>query len=45
VNDIVRRSLGLFKGKGKGSPYSIRALGPELIPVIGSEPAGDLMNV
>jgi len=21
------------KGKGKGSPYSIRMLGPELIPV------------
>ena len=26
------------KGKGKGSPYSNRALGPELIPVIGSPP-------
>jgi len=29
--------------KGKGSPYSITELGvPELIPVLGSQPAGDV---
>ena len=29
--------------KGKNSPYSItERLGPELIPVLGSQPAGDM---
>ena len=31
--------------KGKGSPYSITELRvPELIPVLGSQPAGDVSN-
>jgi len=31
------------KGKGKGSPYSITERRvPELIPVLGSQPAGDV---
>jgi len=33
------------KGKGKGSPYSITELRvPELIPVLGSQPAGDVCH-
>jgi len=32
-----------IKGKGKGSPYSITERRvPELIPVLGSQPAGDV---
>jgi len=31
----------MVKGKGKGSPYSItERMVPELIPVLGSQPAG-----
>jgi len=31
--------------KGKGSPYSItERRGPELIPVLGSQPAGDVSH-
>jgi len=31
-----------MKGKGKGSPYSIaERRAPELIPVLGRQPAGD----
>ena len=33
------------KGKGKGSPYSITEHRvPELIPVLGSQPAGDVSH-
>ena len=33
------------KGKGKGSPYSIAdSRVPELIPVLGSQPAGDVSH-
>jgi len=33
------------KGKGKGSPYSItKRRVPELIPVLGSQPAGDVSH-
>jgi len=33
------------KGKGKGSPYSITEHRiPELIPIIGSQPAGDVSH-
>jgi len=33
------------KGKGKNSPYSISERRvPELIPVLGSQPAGDVSN-
>jgi len=35
----------LLKDKGKGSPYSIvERKVPELIPVLGSEPAGDMSH-
>ena len=35
--------LTLLKGKGKGSPYWITERRvPELIPVLGSQPAGDV---
>ena len=38
-----RRSLGCKKSKG--SPYSITERGvPELIPVLGSQPAGDVSH-
>jgi len=38
------KSTGLSK-KGKGSPYSITDHNvPELIPVLGSQPAGDLSH-
>ena len=30
--------------KGKGSPYLIRALGPELIPCLGSQPVDDIVT-
>jgi len=33
------------KGKGKGSPYSIAERRvPQLIPVLGSQPAGDVSH-
>ena len=36
---------GKGKGKGKGSPYSITERRvPELIPVLGSQPAGDVSH-
>ena len=35
-----------LKGKGKGSPYSITERRvPELIPVLGSQPAGDVNHI
>ena len=38
----VASSSSGVKGKGKGSPYSItESRVPELIPVLGSQPAGD----
>ena len=41
---FVRR-LRCPKGKGKGSPYSITERRvPELIPVLGSQPAGDVSH-
>jgi len=37
--------LNLKKVKGKGSSYSIAERGvPELIPVLGSQPAGDVSH-
>ena len=43
-----RRALGfwlLWNKKGKGSPYSITERRvPELIPVLGSQPAGDVSH-
>ena len=39
------RPKGLFTAKGKGSPYSIiERRVPELIPVFGSQPAGDVSH-
>jgi len=36
-------SLSVFVKKGKGGPYSItKRRVPELIPVLGSQPAGDV---
>ena len=42
-NDRLHANATTDKGKGKASPYSIteRRL-PELIPVLGSQPAGDV---
>jgi len=38
-------SSGTLKGKGKGNPYSIAERRvPELIPVLGSQPAGDVSH-
>jgi len=35
----------MLLGKGKGSPYSITDRGvPELIPILGSQPAGDVSH-
>jgi len=35
----------MTKGKGKGSPYSVTERRvPELIPVLGSQPAGDVSH-
>jgi len=40
-----RRCLLRSRLKGKGSPYSITERGvPELIPVLGSQPAGDVSH-
>jgi len=37
--------VGTVSKKGKGSPYSITECRvPELIPVLGSQPAGDLSH-
>ena len=37
--------IDTHKGKGKGSPYSITERRvPELIPVLGSQPAGDVSH-
>ena len=44
LDTALRHSLNLLKGikKRKGSPYSIAGRRvPELIPVLGSQPAGD----
>ena len=48
---FYQKSKGLFLlehiilGKGKGSPYSIAERRvPELIPVLGSQPAGDVSH-
>jgi len=36
-------TVGDGKGKGKGSPYSVAERRvPELIPILGSQPAGDV---
>ena len=37
-------SVTISKVKGKGSPYSIAERIPELIPVLGSQPAGDVSH-
>ena len=43
-NKFQERSSGIFK-KDKGSPYSIiERMVPELIPVLGSQPAGDMSH-
>jgi len=43
-NKFQERPSGIFK-KGKGSPYSIiERMVPELIPVLGSQPAGDMSH-
>jgi len=40
-----RPRLGRLKVKGKGSPYTISERRvPELIPVLGSQPAGDVSH-
>ena len=37
--------LKIFRPKGKGSPYSITERRvPELIPVLGNQPAGDVSH-
>jgi len=39
------KNIKKVKGKGKGSPYSITERRvPELIPVLGSQPAGDVSH-
>jgi len=39
----VHASLYVTENKGKGSPYSITERSvPELIPILGSQPAGDV---
>ena len=44
ASNILPRSLAPLKGK-KGSPYSITERRvPELIPVLGSQPAGDVSH-
>jgi len=43
-NKFQERSSGIFK-KDKASPYSIiERMVPELIPVLGSQPAGDMSH-
>ena len=43
--DNVVTSLTYYTIKGKGSPYSITERRvPELIPVLGSQPAGDVSH-
>jgi len=42
---LITYSRVLFLLKGKGSPYSITERRvPELVPVLGSEPAGDVSH-
>jgi len=43
--DAILRNFAVQIGKDKGSPYSIseRRI-PELIPVLGSQPAGDVSH-
>ena len=41
----IRQPATLLLGKGKGNPYSISERRvPELIPVLGSQPAGDVSH-
>ena len=41
----IRQPATLLLGKGKCSPYSISERSvPELIPVLGSQPAGDVSH-
>jgi len=43
ASQIINAIMKWLKGKGKGSPYSITERRvPELIPVLGSQPAGDV---
>jgi len=45
VGVYIRHTLLDYQLKGKGSPYSIAERRvPELIPVLGSQPAGDLSH-
>ena len=42
---LTVRLFSASKGKGKGSPYSTTERRvPELIPVLGSQPAGDVSH-
>ena len=42
---MVRQSFSRYRQKGKGNPYSItKRRVPELIPVLGSQPAGDMSH-
>jgi len=56
IEPLARVSLRAFcnatpahlsdRGKGKGSPYSITERRvPQLIPVLGSQPAGDVSHI
>ena len=41
----IRQPATLLLGEGKGNPYSISERSvPELIPVLGSQPAGDVSH-
>jgi len=45
ISALDCRSVRPCKGKGKGSPYSVAERRvPELIPVLGSQPAGDVSH-
>ena len=45
VTEIRAYLLIIIKGKDKGSPYSITERRvPQLIPVLGSQPAGDVSH-
>ena len=45
AKSFTRDSISLVKGRPKGSQYSITERRvPELIPVLGSQPAGDLSH-
>jgi len=42
---LWKQQIALHRVKGKGSPYSIAGRRvPELIPVLGSQPAGDVSH-